>query len=191
MGSIKRYMSFVKPYRLQIILTLFIGVIKFAIPLLLPLFIKYLIDDVITNELLTKDEKLVHLWVALGIMGFIFIIIRPPVEYFRQYFAQWTANKVLFDIRQYLYKHLQKLGLRFYSNRKTGEIISRVINDVEQTKEFVVTGLMNVWIDLTTIVITLVIMFAMDVKLTIVSIFMFPFMHCPLNIFWEFKKINT
>lgn len=111
----------------------------------------------------------------MGIMAVIFTLLRPPVEYYRQYFAQWTANKVLFDIRQKLYSHLQKLGLKYYSNKKTGEIISRVINDVEQTKEFVVTGLMNVWIDLATILIAATIMFSMNIKLTLISLLMFPF----------------
>lgn len=175
MGSIKRYMQFVKPYRVQIIATLFIGVIKFAIPLLIPLLSKYLIDDVIVNEALSKQEKFSQLGIAMGLMTLIFIFLRPPVEYYRQYFAQWTANKVLFDIREKLYVHLQKLGLKYYSNKKTGEIISRVINDVEQTKDFVVTGLMNVWIDLTTILITITIMFTMNVKLTFISLLMFPF----------------
>jgi subfamily B ATP-binding cassette protein MsbA len=168
-------MQFVKPYRVQIIGTLFIGVIKFAIPLLIPLLSKYLIDDVIVNETLSKQEKISQLGIAMGLMALIFIFLRPPVEYYRQYFAQWTANKVLFDIREKLYAHLQKLGLKYYSNKKTGEIISRVINDVEQTKDFVVTGLMNVWIDLTTIVITVTIMFTMNVKLTFISLLMFPF----------------
>lgn len=147
MGSIKRYMKFVKPYRFQILATLIIGIIKFAIPLLIPLLIKYLIDEVIINDALTRDDKIIHLAIALGVTAFIFVFLRPPIEYYRQYFAQWTASKVLFDIREKLYMHLQKLGLRYYSNKKTGEVISRVINDVEQTKDFVVTGLMNVWID--------------------------------------------
>lgn len=184
MGSIKRYMKFVKPYRLQIIATLIIGIIKFAIPLLIPLLIKYLIDEVIINDALTSEEKLVHLGIALGVTAFIFVIIRPPIEYYRQYFAQWTASKILFDIREKLYAHLQRLGLKFYSNKKTGEVISRVINDVEQTKEFVVTGLMNVWIDFATIVITASIMFSLDWKLTIVSLLMFPFYAISIKYFF-------
>ena len=66
--------------------------------------------------------------------------------------------------------HIQRLSFKFYSNTKTGEVISRVINDVEQTKTFVVTGLMNVWLDLATILIAMVIMFTMDITLTFVSI---------------------
>src|SRR5699024_10897123 len=53
-------------------------------------------------------------------------------------------------------------------------IISRVIHDVEQTKEFVVTGLMNAWLDIVTILIAIIIMLTMDVKLTLVSIVLFP-----------------
>lgn len=78
-------------------------------------------------------------------------MLRPPVEYYRQYFAQWTASKVLYDIRDKLFAHIQKLSLRYYANTRAGEIISRVINDVEQTKEFVIIGLMNVWLDVMTI----------------------------------------
>lgn len=173
MESIRRYLHFVKPYRLQILITLLIGMIKFAIPLLIPFFIKYLIDDIIVSNL-SPEEKLEKLFFALIFMGIIFVIIRPPIEYFRQYFAQWTANKILYDIREQLFAHLQKLSLRFYSNTKTGEVISRVINDVEQTKEFVVTGLMNVWLDLTTILITLAIMFSLDFKLTLISMISLP-----------------
>ena len=60
----------------------------------------------------------------------------------------YVSNKILYDIREELYAHLQKLSLSYYSNTRAGEIISRVINDVEQTKNFVMIGLMNVWLDL-------------------------------------------
>ncbi|MCO4097579.1 ABC transporter ATP-binding protein [Macrococcoides canis] len=172
---LKRYMQFVKPYTMLIILTIIIGILKFGIPLLIPLLIKYVIDDVINNTSMSVAEKKEALLQALLLFGFIFTVIRPPVEYFRQYLAQWTSNKILYDIRKKLYKHLQALSVRFYANNKVGEVISRVINDVESTKDFIITGLMNVWLDLVTIIIALAIMFTMDVKLTLVSLIVFPF----------------
>ncbi|GAA3714134.1 SAV1866 family putative multidrug efflux ABC transporter [Salinicoccus jeotgali] len=171
---IRRYMQFVKPYKWLIILTILIGVLKFGIPLLLPLLIRYTIDDIIMPEGLGTDERIDMLIQVLLIFAFIFIIIRPPVEYFRQYLAQWTSNKVLYDIRKKMYGHLQMLSAKFYSNSKVGEIISRVINDVEQTKSFIMTGLMNIWLDLVTILIALAIMFSMNGELTLVSIIIFP-----------------
>lgn len=175
MNSMKRYMKFVKPYNFQIFLTIVIGVIKFAIPLFIPILIKIVIDDIIGAEALTNDEKMTQLIYWLGGTALVFLIVRPPIEYYRQYLAQLVSNKILFDIRKKMYIHLQKLSLKYYSNTRAGEVISRVINDVEQTKNFVMIGLMNVWLDLATILIAIGIMLTMNVKLTLVTLLAFPF----------------
>ena len=174
MTSIRQYMEFVKPYKWKIFFTIIVGILKFAIPLLLPLLLKYVLDDIIGVDTLSTDEKLTRLFWMMGIAFFIFVIIRPPIEYARQYYAQWVGSKILYDIRDRLFDHIQKLSLKYYAKTKSGEIISRVINDVEQTKNFVITGLMNVWLDLITIIIALAIMFAMDIPLTLVAIALFP-----------------
>src|SRR5699024_5510038 len=142
-------------------------------PLLIPLILKYVIDTFIAGAL-TQPEQLKQLFRLMGGSFIVFILLRPPVEYYRQYFAQLTARKILYVIRPKLFHHIQRLSLKYYANTKTGEIISRVIHDVEQTKAFVVTGLMNVWLDLVTIMIAIGIMLTMDVKLTLVSIILFP-----------------
>lgn len=176
-------MAFVKPYRLQIVGTIIIGVIKFSIPLLLPLLIRHVVDNIIGGTG-SEAEKTKDLLTIMGIMFVLFVVIRPPVEYYRQYFAQWTASKILYDIRDQLFTHLQKLSLRYYANTRAGEIISRVINDVEQTKNFVITGLMNVWLDIVTIFIAVGIMMSMNVKLTLVSIILFPFYGLSVKYFY-------
>lgn len=172
---IRRYLRFVKPYKWRIIITIIVGIIKFGIPMLTPLLIKYVIDDVINNGEIDTQQKMLRLAIALGIAIFIFVVIRPPIEFIRQYLAQWTSNKILYDIRRHLYNHLQALSARFYANNQAGQVISRVINDVEQTKDFILTGLMNIWLDCVTIVLALTIMFFLDVKLTLAAMFIFPF----------------
>lgn len=184
MGSIKRYMRFVKPYTWEILLTVLIGIVKFAIPLFIPLLIKIVLDDIIAAENLTDAEKTKELFYWLGGTIIVFFVIRPPIEYYRQYFAQHVSNKVLFDIRKEIYAHLQRLSLKYYANTRAGDVISRVINDVEQTKNFVMTGLMNVWLDLATIVIAVGIMLAMDVKLTLVALIAFPFYAISVRFFF-------
>ncbi|MCM3115744.1 ABC transporter ATP-binding protein/permease [Neobacillus sp. MER 74] len=174
MSSILRYLQFVKPYRFQVIGTIIIGVIKFSIPLMIPLLIKYVVDDIVGSHTLSHDEKLEKLLFILVIMLVVFVILRPPIEYYRQYFAQWTSSKILYDIRDTMYTHIQKLSFKYFSNNRAGDIISRVINDVEQTKTFVISGLMNLWLDIATIIIAIILMFSMSVKLTFVSILLFP-----------------
>ncbi|TDQ33742.1 ABC transporter ATP-binding protein [Aureibacillus halotolerans] len=184
MGPIKQYLTFVKPYRWMIVWTILIGIIKFSIPLATPLMLKFAIDDIINAESIDTAEKLTRLAYLLGAGAFLFVILRPPVEYYRQYFAQYVGNKVLFDIRSTLFVHIQKLSLKFYSNQRVGEIISRVIHDVEQTKSFVMVGLMNVWLDTATIIIAFAIMFWMDPLLALLSIVMFPFYGFAIKFFY-------
>ncbi|MDW5471214.1 ABC transporter ATP-binding protein [Staphylococcus equorum] len=171
---IRRYLQFVRPYKWRIIATILVGILKFGIPMLIPLLIKYVIDDIINNGAITVEEKITKLLVAMGIAAFIFMIVRPPIEFLRQYLAQWTSNKILYDIRKKLYHHLQALSSRFYANNQAGQVISRVINDVEQTKDFILTGLMNIWLDCITIIIALTIMFFLDVQLTLTALIIFP-----------------
>ncbi|MGP4071687.1 ABC transporter ATP-binding protein [Piscibacillus sp. B03] len=173
MDSIKRYLQFVKPYKWKIVLTIIIGILKFSIPLSLPLLYRYVIDDIVDTDL-TFDEQINRLLWVMGIAFFVFLILRPPIEYYRQYLAQEVSSKILYDIRDRLFDHIQKLSLKFYSKTKSGEIISRVIHDVEQTKTFVVTGLMNIWLDMVTIIIAVGIMWYMDPMLTIVAVALFP-----------------
>lgn len=173
MSIFKSYFTFVKPYWKLVVVTLIIGMIKFGIPLTLPILMKYVVDDLILSPLPAdvKVEKLMY--VMLGAFG-LFVVIRAPIEYLRQYFAQLITSRILYDLRNRLYEHIQKLSLRFYQNKKTGEIISRMINDAEQTKSIVETGMMNIWLDMFTLTIAMTIMFQMDVELTLVSIAVFP-----------------
>ena len=184
MNSVKQYLKFVRPYIWQIIGTILIGILKFGIPLLIPLILRYVIDNIIGGDM-SDSQKLSDLFWLMGISFGIFLLLRPPIEYARQYLAQWTSSKILYDIRDMLFDHLQRLSLKYYSNTKTGEIISRVIHDVEQTKNFVVTGLMNLWLDLITILIALGIMFTMNIKLTFVSIILFPFYGFAVKYFYS------
>lgn len=171
----KSYFTFVRPYMKLIVFTLFIGMIKFSIPLTLPMILKYVVDDLLMNPSMGIEERVSHLMLILGGALILFVIVRGPVEYYRQYFAQLITSKVLFDMRNKLYSHLQRLSLRYYQNTKVGEAISRFINDVEQTKNLVEVGMMNVWLDTFTLVFALGFMFYLNPVLALVSISVLPF----------------
>ncbi len=184
MNSVKRYLRYVMPYWHRIVLTIVIGIVKFGIPLLMPLIIKYVIDDLLPSPL-PQDEKLRQLFWLMGAAFFVFTVVRAPVEYFRQYYAQWVANRILYDIRNQLFVHLQKLSMRYYNNHKAGEVISRVINDVESTKSFIETGLMNIWLDFITISLTVGIMLYMNMTLTVIALLVFPLYGVSVKFFYK------
>ncbi|MFE5318442.1 ABC transporter ATP-binding protein [Paenibacillus sp. NPDC056579] len=174
MSGFKTYLSFVKPYWKLVVITVLIGMIKFGIPLTLPLILKYVVDDLLLSSLPAEVKVQKLIYVMLFAFA-LFVIVRAPIEYLRQYFAQLTTSRILYDLRNRLYDHIQKLSIRYYHNHKTGEIISRMINDADNTKNIVETGMMNVWLDLFTLSIAMGFMFYMDVELTLVAIAVFPF----------------
>ncbi|MCP3773508.1 ABC transporter transmembrane domain-containing protein [Paenibacillus sp. MZ04-78.2] len=173
MSSLKAYLTFVKPYWRLVLITVLIGIVKFGIPLTLPLLLKYVVDSLLLGSF-TQNDKIVQLGFIIGGAFVLFVIIRYPIEYYRQYFAQLITNRTLFDIRNRLYDHIHKLSLRYYQNHKVGEIISRMMNDVEQTKSLVETGMMNIWLDIVTLSIALGIMSYMDSSLTLIAIAILP-----------------
>lgn len=174
-----------------IVFTLFIGMIKFSIPLTLPMILKYVVDDLLMNPSMGIEERVSHLMLILGGALILFVIVRGPVEYYRQYFAQLITSKVLFDMRNKLYSHLQRLSLRYYQNTKVGEAISRFINDVEQTKNLVEVGMMNVWLDTFTLVFALGFMFYLNPVLALVSISVLPFYAIAVNKLYKRLKLLT
>ena len=63
-----------------------------------------------------------QLFYWLGGTVLVFFIIRPPVDYYRQYYAQYVSNKILYDIRKELYSHLQKLSLAIIQIHELGKL---------------------------------------------------------------------
>lgn len=165
--------------------------LKFGIPSLLPLVQKYVVDDILLNQSVEIGEKINRLLTVLGGTFFLFVIVRGPVEYARQYFAQFITAKILFDLRNKLYTHLQRLSLRYYQNTKVGEIISRFINDAEQTKNIVEVGMMNIWLDLFTLVFVLGFMFYLNPLLALVAISIFPLYALAVKVLYKRLKKLT
>ncbi|MED5017004.1 ABC transporter ATP-binding protein [Paenibacillus chibensis] len=191
MNPWKAYYRFVKPYTKWIVITLIIGMVKFSIPLTLPMILKYVVDDLLMNPKMSVQEQVTQLFLILGGALVLFIIIRGPVEYLRQYFAQFITSRILFDMRNKLYAHLQRLSMRYYQNTKVGEAISRFINDVEQTKNIVEVGMMNIWLDMFTLLFVLVAMLYLNPVLTLVSIAILPFYGIAVNMLYKRLKKLT
>ncbi|WP_338019686.1 ABC transporter ATP-binding protein [Paenibacillus piscarius] len=191
MKSWKSYFTFVRPYMKLIIVTLIIGMVKFSIPLTLPMILKYVVDELLGNPALPVAERVSKLMMVLGGSLVLFILVRGPVEYYRQYFAQWITSKVLFDMRNRLYAHLQRLSLRYYQNTKVGEAISRFINDVEQSKNLVEVGMMNVWLDMFTLLFALGFMLYLNPVLTLVAIAVLPLYGIAVNTLYKRLKVLT
>ncbi|OEF98125.1 ABC transporter ATP-binding protein [Desulfuribacillus alkaliarsenatis] len=191
MESIKYFLRFVSPYKFKIFIAIVLGFVRNAIPMLLPIIMMYIVDNIIGNNEMVVDQK-VYLLVVIMLGSFlIYTILRVPVEYYSTYVTQWIGNKILYDIRKNLFEHLQKLSLRFYHEKRSGEVVSRVVHDVEHTKHFVTTGLINLWLDIVAIIIAVAVMLKLNIQLTFVSLLILPFYAVAMRYFFsKFRDLS-
>ena len=166
-GKIKRILSYLKPYwgmELEILVCMGIAV---TLSLVDPLVIKVLIDNVFVE----KNIGLLNL-IMLALIGLY--LFRVLFSIIVSYLYSFVGQRILFDIRNQLFQHLEKLHMGFYSQTKTGEVVSRVNNDVASLQDIVTTTFINLITDLVTVIAILAVVLYLDWRLTLVSLSVSP-----------------
>src|SRR5258707_1482216 len=106
-------------------------------------------------------------FVAVGALGIVF-------TYAETYFTGWTGERMLADLRNLLFRHLQRLSLGFYERNRAGVIISRITNDVEALDQLVTDGVTSLVQNSLTLIGTAVILFFLDWRLPLATLFVMP-----------------
>jgi len=133
MAALKRLIHYLRPYALTLIITSIIILLNTGINLLPPLFQRAIIDDVIGARQL---DRLLPLVVGLIIV----YALSAVTEFGDQYLRHTIGERFLYDLRVRIYGHLQRLSLAFFERTSTGELMSRVSNDVNALEQFVTHG---------------------------------------------------
>lgn len=167
-----RFLRYAKRYWALILGSVLAGIAKFTLALLLPYFLGYVTDNIILADI-PGPEKMHRLGVvaALLVAGYV---LRVPISYYRSYFAELAGNRTIFDIREKLYQHIQKLSLDYHGTHRTGSTTSRLINDVNASQGILDRGVMSVAVDLIFLVGTVTFLVVWDWKLALVSLFTLP-----------------
>lgn len=165
--KIFRILRYLKPYlshEIEIIVCMIIGVF---ISLVDPLIIKVLIDRVLVN-------KLTHLLNVLVIGLIALLVFRGIFRVISNYLYSFVGQRILFDVRNQLFQHLERLHLSFYTSRKTGEILSRINNDVGALQRLSTTTFISLITDFFTVVGIMIIILYLNWRLTLISLAILP-----------------
>jgi len=166
--TIRRVVAFFGPYRLQVSVVLLAIVITSFLGLVNPLLLKLLIDDAIPNLDFTKLNVYVGLMIAIPITNGL-------IGVGQAYISNIVGQNVMADLRAALYNHLQKMPLRFFTSTRTGEIQSRLANDVGGVQGVVTDTFSSVTSNVIVSVSTVIAMLWLDWRLTAMSLAMVPF----------------
>jgi ATP-binding cassette, subfamily B, bacterial len=166
-GTIRRVATYFRPYRLQVLLVLIAIIVIAIIGLATPLLLKLVIDDAILHRNLSKLTLYTSLMVALPIVSGL-------IGVGQTYLNNLVGQRVMRDLRNSLYAHLQAMSLRFFTATRTGEIQSRLSNDVGGIQNVITNTATSVVSNITTTLSTIVAMFILSWQLTVVSLALLP-----------------
>ncbi len=134
-----------------------------------PLLAKLAVDEGIKSGELRRLVWIVLAFVATGLATF-------GLSSVQTYLTGWVGERVLADLRQRLFAHLQRLSLGYYERNRTGAIVSRITNDVEALDQLVTDGVTSLVQNLTLVVGTAVVLFVLDWRLALATLSILPLM---------------
>ena len=167
-ATIRRIAAFFRPYRWQVLVVLGAILLTSLLGLINPLLLKALIDSAIPSGSWPE----LNLFVALMI---IVPIVSGLIGVGQSYWNNVVGQHVMQDLRNALYAHLQKMPLRFFAETRTGEIQSRLANDVGGVQSVVTDTASSVVSNLVIAVTTIIVMLAISWQLTLLSLVVLPF----------------
>lgn len=156
-------------YKKDITIVLVLMTLIIGVNLLNPIFIKVAIDTYIKEENLKGLVMLVGIAIVCNFVAKIAMRIRIMI-------MSRVANDILLNIRQELYRHIQKLSFNFFDSRPVGKILARVVGDVNSLKAVLVDAVVTLIPDFIQICVTLIIMFVLNAKLAISAVLLLPFL---------------
>ncbi|WP_207207938.1 ABC transporter ATP-binding protein [Xylanivirga thermophila] len=167
MYILKRIFGLMAKYRKRTAGAVALLIIVMSTRLVTPYLTKIIADDVI------KDGKVEILPKVLWLL-IILSIVRGVLIYARSYLFEDISQNLVFDLRHQLFAHLQELPYKFYDENRIGEIMSRMTGDIDGIRNFVAGGAITLLENLIYFVGALCILFAMNVKLTLIVIITTP-----------------
>ena len=164
------------PYRARTLLAVISLLVATVTALLPPLLAKLAIDDGINGG----DVGALTLYIALFLVAGLANLLASMAQ---TYFTGWTGERILADLRNKLFRHLQRLSLGFYERNRAGVVISRLTNDVEALDQLVTDGVSSLFQNSLLLVGTAIILFVLDWRLALVALAVFPLMAIGTSLF--------
>lgn len=169
----KRLISYYKPYKKLFFADMLCAFTVAAITLIYPLLIRYVTNNVLINyEINTAMNIIIKLCVAIVFLSFV----EFACNYFITYKGHMMGAKMEYDMRRDIFAHLQKMPFSFYDNQKTGQLMSRVTNDLFDITELCHHGPEDLVISIIKFVGAFIILININIWLTLIVFAVLPFM---------------
>ena len=186
----RRLLTYLRPYGWQVTVAIVSIIFKSIADVLGPYLVKVAVDRYLAPVKGTASG----LWnwlspdpmhgiaqisgIYFGLLLFSFVL-----EFLQTYFMQWTGQKVMFDLRSQIFRHLQRMHVAFYDKNPVGRLVTRVTTDVDALNEMFTSGVVSIFEDLFVLVGIVIIMLSMNWKLALITFAVLPLIVVATKIF--------
>ena len=186
----RRLLTYLRPYGWQVGIALTAIVLKSFADVLGPYLVKVAVD----RYLAPTPGAMSGLWnwldprppkgiaqisgIYFGLLIFTFVL-----EFLQTYFMQWTGQKVMFDLRSQIFRHLQRMHVGFYDKNPVGRLVTRVTTDVDALNEMFTSGVVSIFEDFFVLAGIVAIMLCMNWKLALITFAVLPLIVVATKIF--------
>jgi ATP-binding cassette subfamily B protein len=186
----RRLLGYLRPYKWHVVIALAAIIVKSIADILGPLLTKIAIDKYLAK---TPNP---HSWigdrlsnaplVGIGQIGVLYVgllLLTFLLEFVQTYLMQWTGQKVMFDLRSQIFRHLQHIHVGFFDKNPVGRLVTRVTTDVDALNEMFTAGVVSIFEDVFVLAGILIIMVRMNWKLALVTFAVLPLIVYATKIF--------
>ncbi len=177
--------KFARKYTGVLIITIVSMLLLVGVQLLIPWIIKLLISA-ITDQMVASQTM--HFITMLTLAALGIYILRAVLTFLRGYMAHVAGWGVVAEVRTHIYNHLQRLSLRFYEDKQTGQLMSRVINDTDLFEQLISHAVPDVLVNIMTLVGVSIVLFSLNWRLTLLSTIPIPLVILSLRVYARYVR---
>ena len=199
----RRLLGYLRPYKWHVVVALAAIILKSMADVLGPFLTKIAIDKYLAKSANTHSWLGDHLSDAplkgIGQIGGLYIgllLFTFALEFLQTYLMQWTGQKVMFDLRSQIFRHLQHMHVGFFDKNPVGRLVTRVTTDVDALNEMFTAGVVSIFEDVFVLTFILAIMLDMNWKLALLTFTVLPLIIYATKIFRDkvrdsYRRIRT
>jgi ATP-binding cassette, subfamily B, bacterial len=167
-GETRRIASLFRPYRLRLTIVLALIGLSAGLSMITPFLLREVLDKAIP-----QGDSTLLTWLVAGMIAIS--IATGALGVAQTWMSNLVGQRVMHDLRAAVYRHLQRLSLAFFTRTRTGEVQSRIANDIGGVQNVVTSTATSIVSSVTTVLATIVAMFALDWRLATFSLALLPF----------------
>ena len=172
MKPIKFVLAYVRNYTRILIITILAMVVLVGLQLLVPWIIKNLLAA-LGNTGATANT--LHIISQLTLLALIVYVVRAGLTFTQGYLQHVAGWGVVADVRKFIYERMQRFTLRFYEDKQTGQLMTRVVDDTGQFEDLIAHAVPDVFVSFITLIGVLLVLFYLNWRLALLSLIPIPF----------------